>query len=65
MKPCHDNNGAAIYAERAAIVHFFVLMFTLQLNILTGTLLLVSCLNTFKIYCDLCTVKAKNVNKSI
>ena len=36
MKPCHENNGSVIYVGRS-----FVLMFTLQLNILTGTFLLV------------------------
>ena len=43
----------------------FVLMFTLQFNIVTGMFLLVSCSNTFKIYYGLYTVKAKNVNKNI
>ena len=64
MKPCHDNNSAVIYVGRAATVHVFVLMFTLQLN-MSGTLLLVSYSNSFKIYCDLSTVKAKNTNKMI
>ena len=34
-------------------------------NILRGTFLLVSCSNSFKIYCGLWTVKAKNANKNI
>ena len=50
MKPCHENNGAAINLcwksrDRA---QSFVLMFTLQLNILAGTLRLVSCSDTFQ-----------------
>ena len=51
MKPCHENNGAAIYVGRAAILHNpgFVLTFTPQLNILAKTFRLVSCSNTFQI----------------
>ena len=49
MKPCHDNNGAAIYVgiglDRA---QSFVLTFILQLNILTRTFLLVSRSKTFQ-----------------
>ena len=41
MKPCYENNGPAIYVGRAANVHNP--LFTLQLNILTGAFLLVSC----------------------
>ena len=40
MKPCHENiiNGATIYDGRSVTVQNpLVLMFTLQLNILTGT----------------------------
>ena len=45
MKPCHENNGAAIYVERSRDRALsLVLTFTLQLNILTGTL--VSCFST-------------------
>ena len=66
MKPCHENNDAAIYAGRAATArNGFILMFTVQLNTLTGTWELVSCSNTFKIYCGLCTFKATNANKNI
>ena len=42
MKPCHEKNGATIYVGRAATVH------NPQLNISTGTFLLVSCSNTFQ-----------------
>ena len=50
---CHENNGAASYVRRAATqsddrAQSFVLTFALQLNILTGTFLLVSCSNTFQ-----------------
>ena len=48
MKPCHGNNDASIYVGRAATVHNRFLKFTLQLNILTGTFLLVSCSNSFQ-----------------
>ena len=49
MKPYHENNGAAIYVGSAATrAQSFVLMFTLELNILTGTFLLASCSNTFQ-----------------
>ena len=53
MKPCHENNGAAIFVERSRDrdrgrdrdrALSLVLTFTLQLNILTGTL--VSCFST-------------------
>ena len=56
-----------IYVERKGRdrAQSFALIFTLQLNILTGTFLLFSCSNTFKNYCGLCTVKAKNANKII
>ena len=48
MKPCHDNNGTAILLE-GRLAQSFVLMFSLQLNILvTGMFLLVSCSNTFQ-----------------
>ena len=31
MKPCHENNGAAIYAGRAATAHNgFILMITVE-----------------------------------
>ena len=43
----------------------FVLMFALQLNILTGTFLLVSCSNIFQNLFWICTVKGKNANKNI
>ena len=63
MKPYHENNGAAIYVGSAATVNrqSFVLMLTLQLNILTGTFSYwpVAPVNTFKIHCGLCTVKGK------
>ena len=66
MKPCHKNNDAAIWGWKGRDrAQSFVLMFTLQLNILTGRILLISCSNTFKTYCCLCTVKAKNANKNI
>ena len=66
MKPCHKSDDAVVYVRRAATVHNPFLMVTLQLNISTGTFLLV--INApahFKIYCALCTVKAKNANKTI
>ena len=57
MIPCHDDS-AAIYVGRTMTVHNpKCFNFTLQLNILAGTFLLVSC-------SSLCTVKAKNVNKN-
>ena len=68
MKPCYANNGAAIgylcwkSCDRAQC---FVLMFTLPFNIVTGKFLLVSCSNTFEMYCGLYTVKTKNANKNI
>ena len=40
-------------------------LITLQVNILTVTFLLVSSPTHFKIYCGLCTVKAKNANKNV
>ena len=50
MKPCHENNGAAVLCwmgrDRA---QSFVLTLTPQLNILTKTFRLVSCSNTFQI----------------
>ena len=48
MKPCHDNYGAAI-SVGSDPAQSFVLTFTSQLNILTGTFRLVSCSNTFQI----------------
>ena len=48
MKLCHENNGAAIYVGRATTVHNPLFECSLQLNILTGTFLLVSCSNTFQ-----------------
>ena len=50
MKLCHENNGAANYVmwKGHDPAQSFVLMFTLQLNILTRTLLLVSCSNTLQ-----------------
>ena len=50
MKPCHENNGAAIMLE--GLQPCTILCFTLYttvLNILTKTFRLVSCLNTFQI----------------
>ena len=71
MKPCHDNNinGAAIYVGRAPTnrAQSFVLTFTVQLNILIGTFLLVSCSNRFQ---NLCTgsrpkMLTKTCNKDV
>ena len=53
MKPCHDNDDAAIYAGRA------VLCFNGYVSI--GQLLQ----HISFIYCGLCTVKSKNANKNI
>ena len=51
MKPCHENNGPAVYVGLGPRdpAQFFVLTFTPQLNILTKTFRLVSCSNTFQI----------------
>ena len=66
MKHCHENNQCCNLSWKARDrAQSFVLTFTLQLNILTGTCLLVSCSNAFKIYCGLYTVKAKNATKNI
>ena len=46
MKPCHGNNGAAIYVGRA--VQNPCLNVQTTVESLTGTLLLVSCSNTFQ-----------------
>ena len=57
-----DNCGAINDRAQSSVVTFTL---SLQLNILTGTFLSVSWSNTFKIYCGLCTVKAKNAIKNI
>ena len=63
MKPCHENNGAAIYVacepRQCTILCFNVHPTVEYLNrkVSIGQLL--------QIYCRLCTVKAKNANKNI
>ena len=51
MKPCHENNGAAVRLcwKGRDTAQSFVLTFTPQLNILTKTFPLVRCSNTFQI----------------
>ena len=64
MKPFQENNGAAIHVGRAATVHNPLFYVHATAECLAGTFLLVNCSNSFKLYCGLCTVKAKNVNKN-
>ena len=64
MKPCHDNNAAAIYAGRAATVHNPLFQLS-RLNILTGTILLVSCSNTFQNLVVCALSKPKMLTKHI
>ena len=51
MKPCHENNGAAVRLcwKGRDPAQSFVLTFTTQSNILTKAFRLVSCSNTFQI----------------
>ena len=64
MKPCYENNCTAIYVGRALTVHNPFFNVILQLNILTGTFLLVVAPTSFKIYCDLRRVKTKNAKQN-
>ena len=65
MKPCNENNGAVIYVGRGCDrAQSFVLMFILQLDILTGTFYWSVAPTHFKLYCGWCTVKAEMLTKT-
>ena len=66
MKPCHENNGAAIYVGRTATVHNPLFECSHYSRISEQELFYWSVAPAnFKIYCGLCTFKAKNANKNI
>ena len=66
MKLCHENSGAAVYVGRASTLHNLCFNVHTTVKYLNRNVSIWSVAPThFKIYCGLCTVKAKNANKNI